>query len=70
MSPGRGNATRRAEGTQMGTGGEKEAEIDGDGNSMKAWAERVRESEIGLRSSPESAGVGKGSEKAREETGE
>lgn len=68
MSGGRGNATGRAEGTQMGTEGEREAEIDGDGNSQKAWA-GVWESEIGLKSSPESVGVGKGREKRGESKG-
>ncbi|XP_034495067.1 zinc finger protein 568-like isoform X2 [Ailuropoda melanoleuca] len=53
----------------MGTGGEKEAEIDGDGNSLKAWAGRVKEGEIGFKSSPESAGVGKGREKRGESKG-
>lgn len=71
MSRGRGNGPGRAQDTGGGGAG-READIDGDRSSRRAWAERVREGDIGLRSSPESVGVGKGrekGEKAREETG-
>lgn len=46
--------------------GQREAETYGEWNSQKDWRERVGQGEIGVKSSPESVGAGKG----REERGE